>query len=128
MIIKVHIFVYTVTRCAIKAGAYPGFKEGGAKGTKAHGKIFRVPHPLSPRKCTCGCGQTLTFELYHYRQTFTSRNKAAGSAVLIILQVPYFTAEAPTSNKRPPPILAKKSCVGLIALELAPTANYWFQG
>ena len=30
------------------------------------------------------------------------------------------------SNKRPPPILAKKSCVGLIALELAP--NYWFKG
>ena len=41
--------------------------------------------------------------------------------------VPYFTAEAPTSNKRPPPILAKKSCVGLIALELAPTVNYWFK-
>ena len=42
--------------------------------------------------------------------------------------VPYFTAEAPTSNKRPLPILAKKSCVGLIALELAPTVNYWFKG
>ena len=42
--------------------------------------------------------------------------------------LPYFTAEAPTSNKRPPPILAKKSCVGLIALELAPTVNYWFKG
>ena len=39
----------------------------------------------------------------------------------------YFTAEAPMSNKRPPPILAKKSCVGLIALELAPTVNYWFK-
>ena len=33
-----------------------------------------------------------------------------------------------TSNKRPPPILAKKYCVGLIALELAPTVNYWFKG
>ena len=42
--------------------------------------------------------------------------------------LPYFTAEAPTSNKRPPPILAQKSCVGLIALELAPTVNYWFKG
>ena len=36
------------------------------------------------------------------------------------LHIPYFTVEAPMSNKRPPPILAKKSCVGLIALELAP--------
>ena len=36
-----------------------------------------------------------------------------------VLYVPYFTVEAPMSNKRPPPILAKKSCVGLIALELA---------
>ena len=42
--------------------------------------------------------------------------------------VPYFTVEAPMSNKRPPPIFAKKSCVGLIALELAPTVNYWFKG
>ena len=46
----------------------------------------------------------------------------------IPLHVPYFTAEAPMSNKCPPPILAKKSCVGLIALELAPTVNYWFKG
>ena len=29
------------------------------------------------------------------------------------------------SNKRPAPILAKKFCVGLIALELAPAVNYW---
>ena len=42
--------------------------------------------------------------------------------------VPYFTVEAPVSNKRPPPFLPKKSCVGLIALELAPTVNYWFKG
>ena len=42
--------------------------------------------------------------------------------------IPYFTTEAPTSNKHPPPILAKRSCVGLIALELAPTVNYWFKG
>ena len=41
--------------------------------------------------------------------------------------IPYFTIEAPMSNKRPSPILAKKSCVGLIALELAPTVNYWFR-
>ena len=34
----------------------------------------------------------------------------------------------PVSNKRPPPILAKKSCVGLIVLKLAPTVNYWFKG
>ena len=42
--------------------------------------------------------------------------------------LPYFTAETPTSNKCPPPILAKKSCVGLIALDLVPTVNYWFKG
>ena len=42
------------------------------------------------------------------------------------IYIPYFTAEVPMSNKRPPLILAKKSCVGLIALELAPTVNYWF--
>ena len=39
--------------------------------------------------------------------------------------VPYFTVEAPMSNNRPPPIFGEKSCVGLIALELAPTVNYW---
>ena len=44
------------------------------------------------------------------------------------MYIPYFTAEAPISNNRPLPILAKKSCVGLIALELAPTVNYWFKG
>ena len=32
------------------------------------------------------------------------------------------------SNKRPPPFFGEKSCVGLIALELAPTVNYWFKG
>ena len=32
------------------------------------------------------------------------------------------------STKCPPPILAIKSCVGLIALELTPTINYWFKG
>ena len=42
--------------------------------------------------------------------------------------LPYFTVEAPMSNKRPRPILAKKSCVGLIALEQVPTVNYWFKG
>ena len=42
--------------------------------------------------------------------------------------VPYFTVEAPVSNKRPPPILSKKYCVGLITLELVPTVNYWFTG
>ena len=40
----------------------------------------------------------------------------------------YFTVEAPMSNKRPPPIFGEKSCVGLIALELAPTVDYWFKG
>ena len=50
---------------------------------------------------------------------------AAAQHVQLFL-VPYFTVEVPMSNKRPPPILAKKSCVGLIALELAP--NYWFKG
>ena len=39
--------------------------------------------------------------------------------------IPYFTVEAPMSNNRPPPIFGEKSCVGLIALELAPTVNYW---
>ena len=29
------------------------------------------------------------------------------------------------SNNRPPPIFGEMSCVGLIALELAPTVNYW---
>ena len=53
-----------------------------------------------------------------------NRAERVPTAIIIL---PYFTAEAPTSNKRPPPILAKKSCVGLIALELAPTVNYWFQ-
>ena len=48
--------------------------------------------------------------------------------LLLIFLLPYFTAEAPTSNKRPPPILAKKSCVGFIALKLASTVNYWFKG
>ena len=42
--------------------------------------------------------------------------------------IPYFTAGAPMSNKRPPPFFGEKSCVGLIALELAPTVNYWFKG
>ena len=32
-----------------------------------------------------------------------------------INNIPYFTTEAPTLNKHPLPILAKKSCVGLIA-------------
>ena len=44
------------------------------------------------------------------------------------MYVPYLTVEGPMSNKRPLPILAKKSCVGLIGLELAPTVNYWFKG
>ena len=46
----------------------------------------------------------------------------------VYVLIPYFTVEAPRSKKRPPPLLAKKSCVGLIALELAPTVNYWFKG
>ena len=38
--------------------------------------------------------------------------------------LPYFTVKAPMSNNRPLPIFGEKSCVGLIALELAPTVNY----
>ena len=41
--------------------------------------------------------------------------------------IQYFTAESLMSNNRPPHS-CQKSCVGLIALELAPTVNYWFKG
>ena len=41
--------------------------------------------------------------------------------------VPYFTVEAPIQISAHP-IFGEKSCEGLIALELAPTVNYWFKG
>ena len=47
-------------------------------------------------------------------------------SVAFIILILYFTR--PCGISILPPILAKKSCVGLIALELVPTVNYWFKG
>ena len=44
---------------------------------------------------------------------------------LAAFYIPYFTVEVPMSNNHPPPIFGEKSCVELIALEVAPTVNYW---
>ena len=60
-------------------------------------------------------------------ELYTAVNKKTQPTTETLEELLYFTAEASMLNKRQPPILAKKSCVGLIALELAPTVNYWFK-
>ena len=78
---EIFIFIYSTQ------GRIQDLKKGGAKGTgaKRTGKFRAATPTFGHASALVGVvKRNLALELY-YRRTFASTNKAAGSAVLIIL-------------------------------------------